>query len=66
MQIITSEFSIIDAVYQKSKSSIIEYWDIPKHVSSEDFLKLDKLDESFWEYPDNIADLGLKQYTGKK
>jgi len=63
LSIIESEFEIVDSVYQRSKSQIEEYWDIAKYITDDERKKLDRLDEEFWKYPDNISALGYKYYS---
>lgn len=62
LAIVEAEFQIIDNIYERSKGEMKEYWDLPKHSNEADRLQLDRLDEEFWDYPDNISALGLAFY----
>lgn len=62
LEIIESEFKIIDAVYSRSKDNLREYWDIAKYITDTEIEELDRLDSKFWKYPDNISQLGYEYY----
>ncbi|EKE77800.1 DMP19 family protein [Gallaecimonas xiamenensis] len=62
LKIIEKEFAIIDAVFARYKNELKEYWDIPRYLEEGEIEELNRLDEEFWGYPDDISQLGLGFY----
>lgn len=62
LKIIEKEFAIIDAVFARYKNEMKEYWDIPRYLEEGEIEELNRLDEEFWGYPDDISQLGLGFY----
>lgn len=66
LKIVKSQFDIVDAVYQRSKSEIQGYWDIPQCMTDEEIEQLERLDEAYWAYPDDVTVLGIKHYVNEQ
>lgn len=63
LEIIELEFSIVNTAYKRSEDKIEAYWDIPKYITEKEIAELDRLDAAFWEYPDDISELGFNHYS---
>lgn len=62
VQVIESQFVILDSVVRENESIINELWDIPRCLNEDQSEKLRLLDEELWNAPDDIARQGVSYY----
>lgn len=63
LAIVQQQYELMNQVYGRCRENIENYWDLPKHFTDSEMTELDQLDEAYWEYPDNLEQLGLACYS---
>ncbi|MEF2248414.1 DMP19 family protein [Paenibacillus sp. IITD108] len=61
LEIVQSGYACIEHLSEDNR--LTQLWDIPKFLTEEEAERLDKLDKSFWEDYDHIAEIAYRYYV---